>query len=579
MKHANLVSGFTMSLLPMAMNVSWSIQPIFLLPIKKQLKRLIRLIVVRLPRHSGIIEKELGEWIPPEETAIPPSFVSSTFYYYDLTLMTKIAEVLSENADAALFLNVSKNVKNSFNKKYFHPEEGSYSIGRQGANVFPLAFDMVLSEHIPAVFHSIVENVEVKNKVHFDTGMMGTPYLLEVLTKYGRPDLAYTLMDRRDFPSFGFNIEQGATTLWESWSGNDSHSHPMFGSVCAWFFQGLGGITPDSQFPGFKHTMIKPQIINELDFVQTSYPSVHGEIRSNWELNDGDLKLTVTIPPNTSASVFVPGEDVSYQPDHEGLTYFGFENGITQYEVSSGEYTFFSKDVGDQLRSPMLSIPVIDALRLTLFTPDSVKVNIRQYLKNAEIRYTLDGRDPDENSNKFTKAFTLKESAFIKARVYRDGSESGYIASRKIVFIDPDRNGIGYNYYLGAWDRLPDYDKLHPESIGKVYNIDLDEFEKLDDQFGILFTGQLKIDTGGLYTFYLVSNDGSKLFIDNQLVVDTDGLHSFSGKSGSMKLFAGMHEINLEYFQAGGGKGLSLEYEGPGVEKQKIPADALFYPH
>jgi len=250
---------------------------------------------------------------------------------------------------------------------------------------------------------------------------------------------------------------------------------------------------------------------------------------------------------------------------------------MTQYEVSSGEYTFFSKDIEDKLKSPMLSIPVIDAPLLTIFSPDSVKVTIRQYSKKAEIRYTLDGRDPDETFNIFNSPFTLRESAFIKARVYREGSEPGYISGKKIVFIDPDKNGIGYDYYLGVWDRLPDFDKLQPVATGKVYNFDLNEFEKLDDQFGILFAGQIKIDTDGIYTFYLVSNDGSKLFIDNQLVVNTDGLHSFSGKSGEIKLIAGMHEIRLEYFQAGGGKGLTLEYEGPGTEKQKVPADVLFY--
>jgi hypothetical protein len=543
------------------------------------MKKYLDYLSTQTDKQGLIVEKELGEWVPPEETAIPPSLVSSAFYYYDLMLMSKMAVSLDKHADADSFLAAASNVKDSFFQRYFHPEKGSYSIGRQGANVFPLAFDMVPTNHIPAVFQSLVENVEVNNKGHFDTGMMGTTYLLEVLTKYGRPDLAYTLMNRRDFPSFGFNIEHGATTLWESWSGNDSHSHPMFGSVCTWFFQGLGGIIPDPDAPGFKHTIIKPQIINELDYVNTTYPSVHGDIRSDWEVKNGDLKLSVTIPPNTSASIFVPGEDVSFQPDDEGLTYVGFEDGKTQYEVSSGEYTFYSKDIEEKLKSPMLSIPVIDAPRLTLFSPDSVKVNIRQYSKNAMIRYTLDGSDPDEAANVFISPFTLRESAFIKARVYRDGSEPGFISSKKIVFINPDENGIVYYYYLGAWNRLPDYAKLEPVATGKVYNFDLNEFEKLDDQFGILFTGQLKIYTEGVYTFYLVSNDGSKLFIDNQLVVDTDGLHSFSGKSGEMQLIAGMHAIKLAYFQAGGGKGLTLEYEGPGTEKQKVPADVLFYPN
>jgi hypothetical protein len=165
----------------------------------------------------------------------------------------------------------------------------------------------------------------------------------------------------------------------------------------------------------------------------------------------------------------------------------------------------------------------------------------------------------------------------VKARVFKPGIAAGFTTGSKFVIIDSLQNGIGYAYYLGAWDRLPDFNALEPHETGKVYNIDLDEFEDLADQFGILFTGTLNIEKSGIYTFHLTSNDGSKLFIDNTLVVDTDGLHSFSGKSGTINLSAGQHKIRLPYFQAGGGKGLQLEYEGPGIEKQRLPADVLLF--
>ena len=192
----------------------------------------------------------------------------------------------------------------------------------------------------------MVKNVEVKAKGHFDTGMMATPYLLEVLTKYGRTDLAYTVMNRRDFPSFGYNIERGATTLWEDWIGNDSHSHPMFGSVTAWFFQGLGGINPDPKIPGFKHIIIKPNIVNEIDFVNTAYPSEYGDIISNWKLEDDTFKLHVTIPPNTSASVYIPASSIdNLIADDSKVKLIGFKNSFVQYEVPSGKYEFISKNI------------------------------------------------------------------------------------------------------------------------------------------------------------------------------------------------------------------------------------------
>ncbi|VAX27078.1 hypothetical protein MNBD_IGNAVI01-2951, partial [hydrothermal vent metagenome] len=527
-------------------------------------------------KNSLIVEKNLGEWVPPTPTKIPPSFVSSAYYYYDLTLMSNIAKILNKVEDEESFTKLAENVKHSFNKKYFNKNDFSYSIGWQGANVFPLAFNLVPEEFVENVFNSLVKNIEVRAKGHFDTGMMGTPYVLEVLTKYGRPDLAYTVMNRRDYPSFGYNIERGATTLWETWTGKDSHSHPMFGSVCAWFYQGLAGVNPDPQNPGFKHIIIKPSIVNELDFVNVSYSSVYGEIKSNWELKNGDLKLRIAIPPNTTASVFVPGNDIkNVRSNNNDIIPTGVENNLVRYEIPSGEYTFVSKKIDKLLITPMLSIPVIDPPDSTLFSPDSVVVNIRQYSKDAEIRYTLDGSKPNKNSELFTKPFKLRTSAVIKARVFRDNLKPGYTKTNRIIFIDSLRNGIGYKYYIGAWSRLPNFAKLKPVKTGKVYNISLNEFDHLDDKFAILFTGNIKIKSGGTYNFHLISNDGSKLFIDDKLVVDADGPHGFAGVKGKIDLTKGLHKIKVEYFQMGGGKGLELFYKGPGVEKQLIPANVL----
>lgn len=542
------------------------------------MKHYLSYLSSQVDEQGLIVEKELGEWVPPEETEIPPSFVSSAYFYYDLILMSKVAAILGNEVDKDAFITTAKNVKEAFNKKYFYSEKASYSIGRQGANVFPLAFDLVPEEFAPHVFETLVQNVSVKHKGHFDTGMMGTPYLLEVLTNYGRPDLAYTVMNRRDFPSFGYNIERGATTLWESWAGNDSHSHPMFGSVCAWFFQGLGGINPDPLNPGFKHTIIKPSIVNELEFVKTTYPSVYGEIESNWELIEGNLTLHVTIPPNTSASIFVPGDEAECNKgDGSNVIKVGVENGLTHFDVASGGYSFFSKNIGKNLKTAMLTIPVIDPPNLTFFYPDTLVVNIRQYSKDAEIRYTVDGKEPNESSDLYTNPFPLYKSTYVKAKVFRDGITPGFTSSSRFVFIDSIKNGINFAYYIGAWDRLPDYSILKPLKTGKVNTIGLDEFEDLDEQFGILFSGELKIDESGIYTFYLVSNDGSRLYIDDKLIVNTDGLHSFAGKSGKINLREGLHKIKLAYFQAGGGRGLELEYEGLGIEKQRIPADILFF--
>ncbi len=117
---------------------------------------------------------------------------------------------------------------------------------------------------------------------------------------------------------------------------------------------------------------------------------------------------------------------------------------------------------------------------------------------------------------------------------------------------------------------------MTPLSNGRVYNFDLTINEELGDKFAILYSGVIDIKFKGIYTFSLSSNDGSKLWIDAKLVVDADGTHGFSGKSGTILMEQGKHKIRLEYFQAGGGKGLELLYKGPDTVKQKIPADVLF---
>lgn len=519
---------------------------------------------------------DLGEWVPPDPTEISPTFVSSAYYYYDLCLLSKIANILEKKSESDSLSKLSQNVKKAFNRRYYNPKEKSYSIGRQGANIFPLAFGLVPENQINGVFLSLVHNIEVNTRGHFDTGMMATPYLLEVLTKYGRVDLAYTVMNRRDYPSYGYNIERGATTLWETWTGNDSHSHPMFGSVTAWFFQALAGINPDENNPGFKHIVIKPNIIGELDFVYGSYSSEYGKIISNWKLNNKHLELSVSIPPNTSASVYLPGSDKnSVEVNDLNIEFINVENGLLHYEIQSGEYTFIVKEILELVKTPMLSIPEIDPADSTLFFPDSLLINIRQYSKNAEVRYTLDGSEPDPNSILFTEPFLIKESKEIKAKTFSAGSEPSYTNTNRISFIDSLKNGLDYKYYVEAWNRLPEFDKYVPVRTGKVYKFDLDEFMNLDEKFGIVFTGLIEIKTRGIYNFQLISNDGSKLYIDDKLVFNTEMRNITPGEMGKVELNEGKHKIKLEYFQAGGGKGLQAYYKGPDIDKQLIPADVL----
>jgi alpha-L-rhamnosidase len=197
------------------------------------------------------------------------------------------------------------------------------------------------------VLDRLAEIIVNENDSHFDTGMFATRLVIKVLTEGGRGDLAYNIMNQQTKPGFGWQIAQGATTLWENWNGENSHNHPMFGGVCEWFYQALAGISPDPQSPGFKHVLIKPYLLGDLSHVEARYRSVHGEIRSSWTKNEEEFNLSLTIPGNCTATVLLP--DTSRSRIQEsgqplaraaGVHSLGLREGRAVFKVESGSYSF-----------------------------------------------------------------------------------------------------------------------------------------------------------------------------------------------------------------------------------------------
>ncbi len=345
---------------------------------------------------NGILSNQgLGEWVPPKAVEIPPDFVNTCYYFHCCRLMEKVATVLQKENDREYYLQLATNARYVINSNWFNSKTSNYSIGRQGVNIFPLGFGIAAENKVDVVFKNLVENV-IKNKVHFDTGILATPLLLDVLTQHGRVDLAYTLMTQRDFPSFGNMIENGATTIWETWLGDASHSHPMFGSVCQWLYQSLGGISPDDAFPGFKHSIIRPHPVKSLQFVNASYPSIYGDIESKWKWKNDDYVLNVTVPPNTSATVYVTAENLEkvFEGDkaiskNRFIQFMKMEGQNAVFEVQSGKYSFVSKDAKMLLKAPILPAPVFSPGDTLVSVGDSVKIKISSGIEgNKNLLYT-----------------------------------------------------------------------------------------------------------------------------------------------------------------------------------------------
>lgn len=534
---------------------------------------------------DGILANQgLGEWVPPDIVDLPADFVNSCYYYHCIQLMTKISALLEHASDKEYFTGLGDKAQHDINKAYFNKALSRYSIGRQGANIYPLGFGIAESQNVEAVFNNLVKNVVNDNKAHFDTGILGTPLLLEVLTAMDRADLAYTLMNQRDFPGFGFMIEKGATTIWETFQGDVSHSHPMFGSVCAWYYQHLGGISPDQDHPGFKHSIIKPSPVTSLTYANTTFQSPYGTIKTRWQFVGDDYQLNVSIPPNTSATVYVlaakkgkvteNGKSAGKNPN---VIYLRNEGKYAVFEIKSGDYKFQSEGSRGLLKNSILTNPIIHPGDTLALVHDSVMVNITSDVAEAKIYYTTDGSDPDTHSRLFRSPFYIAKPTIIRAKAALEGYEPSFIKTNYIDFINPDVNGLTYKYYEGAWMKIPDFKKLNPVKSGTIYKFGLDKIISTRDEFALLIEGMIQIKKEGEYEFFIQSNDGSRLLIDNQLVIDHDGPHGADiEKAGKITLSKGIYPIKLDYFQAGGGMFLRLQYSTPGIEKQDIPAMVLF---
>jgi alpha-L-rhamnosidase len=287
-------------------------------------------------------------------TAMP---VQSTAYYFNNCRITaRLAKMLGKPDDEKLFIELGEKVKTGFNAR-FMKADGSCTSDTQCAYVLMLKFGLVPLEKRDAIAARLVDDIMVKNKGHLTVGLIGMQWLMQVLTEIGRPDVGYTIATQTTRPSWGYMIAKDATTIWERWDcdtqGGGMNSEALLilsGNLDAWFYQTLAGINYDPAQPAFRHIIIKPQPVGDLTFAEGAFDSMFGRIVSNWKLETKNLKLDVTIPPNTSATVYVPaingdGVTESGKPAAKaaGVKFLRMENGAAVYEVGSGSYRFCSE--------------------------------------------------------------------------------------------------------------------------------------------------------------------------------------------------------------------------------------------
>jgi alpha-L-rhamnosidase len=308
-----------------------------------------------------------GDWcVPPESPELIHSkdsarktdgtVLATAYYYRMLYYMQRFAKLQGKTADAQEFAALAENIKNAFNKKFYNKQRNYYSNNTVTANLLPLYFGMVPDSLQEAVFNNIHNKIRDENHDHISTGVIGTQWLMRGLSRYDRADMAYTLASNTTYPSWGYMAKNGATTIWELWNGNtanpsmNSQNHVMLlGDLITWYYENLAGIKSDSIQTGFKRIIMKPTPMDGLDFVNASYRSVHGLIKSAWKNSIDQFSWQITIPANTKAELHIPASDADMIVESgkalsqsEGIKLLRMEKRAAVLEIGSGTYSFVS---------------------------------------------------------------------------------------------------------------------------------------------------------------------------------------------------------------------------------------------
>lgn len=290
-----------------------------------------------------------GDWIAVEPSPSKP--IGTAYYFYSTKLLGQMAEVIGNQDDASEYKSLADDIADAYQREYWDADSLKYPGGTQTANLLPLAFGITPEKLEAQVVQNLVDNV-VKSGVHPTTGFLGTGYILPMLSKYNYHDLAYEMINQTTYPSWGYMVEQGATTIWELWNsdseppeGMNSRNHFALGCVGEWMWNTIAGINISKEKPGFKEVIIKPRPVEDLTWAKAEYETNYGKILVDWEAEDDLFTMNLFIPPNTSAVVDLSeipgyiikesGENIN-SADIEGVT----EDESGRFRVSSGKYIF-----------------------------------------------------------------------------------------------------------------------------------------------------------------------------------------------------------------------------------------------
>jgi len=314
---------------------------------------------LRSQAENGLVKfSSYGDWVAVEKC--PGAIVSSFYYYYDVKIQADAARVLGKTQDAALYDKLAADIRTAFNREYYNPKTGDYADGTQTANTLPL-FLGISTEKEGGAWGRLFDDIVYKHNSHLTTGIIGTKYIMDLLTRNGASDLAYDIAVQTTYPSWGYMIENGATTLWELWQKREgpsmnSHNHPMFGSVGAWLYTALAGITMAPGSVGYEKLVFQPQMVRDLKHASGLIDTLHGQVGCTWSRTDGSVRIEAVVPVGSEAEVVIPKfnlrhvrvteggkalwENGTFVPGVAGVGAAAEKDGAVRVKVGSGRYAF-----------------------------------------------------------------------------------------------------------------------------------------------------------------------------------------------------------------------------------------------
>jgi len=294
---------------------------------------------------DGVVAYGLGDWFdigpgaPGVSKLTSPGVTGTLMLYEDAAALAKIAGILGKTGEAAQYAALAAREKELFNTRFFDAKAQVYDKGSQAAQAMPLALGIVPENAKQAVLTKLVDDIHA-HQDHTTAGEVGFAYIVRALINAGRGDVLLAMMMRKDPPSYGSQLEAGATSLTEAWdSKTGSQDHFMLGAGEEWFYRGLLGI--DVDMSRADPLVIKPQIVEGVDWVKGSYDSTLGMVKVEWKHDGTKITLEVTVPANAMVEVPMKNWDVAIPDAHDkGFARIGRMGGTMVYRVAAGTHRF-----------------------------------------------------------------------------------------------------------------------------------------------------------------------------------------------------------------------------------------------